>query len=60
MAEPKETRQEQEVRWAAQRATRDTQEKAYRAERLRARGRNWLVVGVIVLIAAVIAAIILL
>jgi hypothetical protein len=57
MAKPQETQQEKEARWAAQRATRDTQEQTYRAARLRARGRNWLIVGAIVLIAAVIVAI---
>jgi hypothetical protein len=60
MAEPQETQQEKETRWAAQRATHDTQQKDYRAARVRTRGRNWLVVGAIVIIVAVIAAAILL
>ena len=60
MAEPQETQQEKETRWAAQRATHDTQQKDYRAARGRTRGRNWLVVGAIVIIVAVIAAAILL
>jgi hypothetical protein len=56
MAEPQETQQEKETRWAAQRAAHETQQKDYRAARARTRGRNWLVVGAIVIIAAVIAA----
>jgi hypothetical protein len=60
MAEPQETQQEKETRWAAQRATHETQQKDYRAARVRTRGRNWLVVGAIVIIVAVIAAAILL
>ena len=60
MAEPQETQQEKETRWADQRATHDTQQKDYRAARARTRGRNWLVVGAIVIIAAVMAAAILL
>jgi hypothetical protein len=52
-----ETQQEKEARWTAQRATRDTQEQNRRAARARSRGRNWLVVGAIVLIAAVSVAI---
>jgi len=51
-----ETQQEKETRWADQRATHDTQQKDYRAARARTRGRNWLVVGAIVIIVAVIAA----
>jgi hypothetical protein len=56
MAEPQETQQEKETRWATQRATHDTQQKDYRATRARKMGRNWLVVGAIVIIVAVIAA----
>ena len=56
MAEPQETQQEKETRWAAQRAAHDTQQKDYRAVRARTRRRNWLVVGAIVLIVAVVAA----
>jgi hypothetical protein len=60
MAEPQETQQEKETRWADQRATHDTQQKDYRAARARTRGRSWLVVGAIVIIVVVIAAVILL
>jgi CHASE3 domain sensor protein len=56
MAEPQETQQEKEARWTAQRAAHETQQKDYRAARARTRWRNWLVVGVIVIIVAVIAA----
>jgi hypothetical protein len=55
MAEPQETRQEKETRWAAQRAAHETQQKASRAARARTRGRNLLVGGAIVIIAVVIA-----
>jgi hypothetical protein len=60
MAEPHETQQEKEARWTAQRAVHDTQQNAYRAARTRKIGRNWLVVGAIVIIVAVMAAAILL
>jgi hypothetical protein len=60
MAEPQETQQEKEARWTAQRAAHDAQQQGYRAARARIRGRNWLVVGAIVIIIAVIAAAILL
>jgi hypothetical protein len=60
MAEPQETQQEKEARWSAQRAAHATQQKDSRAARARTRGRNWLVVGAIVIIVAVIAAAILL
>ncbi|HZM20831.1 MAG TPA: hypothetical protein VFC02_03745 [Anaerolineales bacterium] len=56
MAEPQETQQEKETRWAAQRAAHDTQQKDYRAVRARTRKKYWLVVGAIVIIVAVIAA----
>ena len=56
MAEPQETQQEKESRWVAQRAARETQEKDYRAAQARTRRRNWLVVGAIVIIVAVITA----
>jgi hypothetical protein len=49
----KETQQEKETRWAAQRATRDTQDQTYQAARARARARNWLIVGAIMLILVV-------
>ena len=60
MAEPQETQQEKETRWATQRAAHDTQQKTYRATRARKMGRNWLVVGAVVLIVAVTAAALLL
>jgi len=60
MAEPQETQQEKETRWAAQRAAHETQQQASRSARARARGRNWLVGGAIVIIVAVIATAILL
>ena len=56
MAEPQETQQEKETRWAAQRATHDTQQQDYRAVRARTRKKYWLVLGAIVIIVAVIAA----
>jgi hypothetical protein len=60
MAEPQETQQEKETRWAAQRAAHETQQRASRAARARRRGRNWLVGGAIVIIVAVMAMIMLL
>ena len=60
MAEPNETQQEKETRWTAQRAAHDRQQHEYRATRTRRMGRNWLIVGAIVIIAAVIAAAVLL
>ena len=56
MAEPQETQQEKETRWADQRAAHDTQQQDSRAARARTRGRNWLVMGAIVIIVAVMAA----
>ena len=56
MAELQETQQEKEARWAAQRAARETQQKDYRTAQARTRRRNWLVVGAIVIIVAVMAA----
>ena len=56
VAEPQETQQEKEARWATQRAARETQQKDYRAAQARTRRRNWLVVGAIVIIVAVMAA----
>ena len=60
MAEPQETRQEQETRWAAQRATRDKAFQAGRHARYRENKRTWLIVAVIGLILAVIVAVVLL
>jgi hypothetical protein len=59
MAEPQETQQEKETRWAAQRAAHETQQQDSRAARVRTRQRNWLVVGAIVIVAAVMAAVML-
>jgi hypothetical protein len=42
--------------WQPSRGIRNTQQKDYRAARARTRGRNWLIVGAIVIIVAVIAA----
>jgi hypothetical protein len=60
MAEHEETRQEKETRWTAQRAAHDQQQQEYRALRAGKIGRNWFVVGAIVIIVAVITAYILL
>ena len=56
MAELQETQQEKEARWAAQGAARETQQKDYRTAQARTRRRNWLVVGALIIIVAVIAA----
>ena len=60
MGEPQETRQDKETRWTAQRAAHDQQQQEYRALRAGKIGRNWFVVGAIVIIVAVTAAYILL
>jgi len=60
MAEHEETQQGKETRWTAQTAANDKQQHAYRAARTRRSGRNWLIVGAIVIIVAVIAAAVLL
>ena len=59
MAEPQETQQERESRWAAQRATRDTEQQEMRTTRQRKTARNWLIVGAIVIIVAVLAVVVL-
>ena len=59
MAEPQETRQEQETRWAAQRAAHDKGQQESQAARQRKTARNWVIVGAIVLIVAVIAVVVL-
>jgi len=59
MAEPQETRQEKETRWATQRAAHDQEQQASQAARQRKTVRNWLIVGAIVLIVAVIAVVVL-
>jgi hypothetical protein len=60
MAEPQETRQEQETRWAAQRATRDKELRAGQAVRKRQTARTWLIVGAIVILVALIVVVVLL
>ena len=60
MAEPQETQQEKETRWADQRAAHETQQQGSRAARARTGGRNWLAVGAIVIVAVVMAAVMLL
>ena len=60
MAEHDETQQEKETRWTAQRDAHDRQQHEYRGARTRRRGRNWLIVGAIVIIVAVIAVAVLL
>jgi Flp pilus assembly protein TadB len=59
MAERQETRQEQEVRWDAQRTARDKEFQAGQRARRKKNRRIWLTVTVIVLIIAVIAAVVL-
>ena len=59
MAEPQETRQEQETRWAAQRATREQEFRVGQHARQQKNRRIWFTVGAIVLIVAVIAAVVL-
>ena len=58
MAEPKETRQEQETRWTAQRAARDKELQVGQKARQKKNRRIWVTVAVIVII-AVIAAVVL-
>jgi CHASE3 domain sensor protein len=60
MADPQETREEKEARWATQRATRDQEQHAGQALRRRQNARRWVIVGVIVIVVAVIAAVVLL
>ena len=60
MAERRETRQEQEVRWNAQRTTRDQEFQAGQHARRKKNRRIWLTVAAIVLIIAVMAAVVLL
>jgi len=60
MAEPQETRQEQEARWDAQRAARDQEFQAGQRVRHKKNRRIWVILGVIVLIMVVIAALVLL
>jgi len=60
MAEPRETRQEQEARWDAQRAAREQEFQAGRHARQQKNRRIWVTLGAIVLLVAVIAAVVLL
>jgi hypothetical protein len=60
MADPQETRQEQEARWDAQRTARDKEFQVGQRARQRKNRRTWLIVAVIVLIIAGIAAVVLL
>jgi hypothetical protein len=55
VAEPLETREEKEARWASQRATRNALDQKRDAARAQARTRNWIVGGAIVLIVVVFA-----
>jgi len=59
MAERQETRQEQEVRWNAQRTARDKEVQAGQQARHKKNRRIWLTVAVIVLIIAVAAVVLL-
>jgi t-SNARE complex subunit (syntaxin) len=59
MAEPEETRQEQETRWTAQRAARDEEFQAVQKARQRTTRRTWVIVAVIVIIIVVIAVVLL-
>jgi t-SNARE complex subunit (syntaxin) len=54
MAEPQETRQEQETRWATQRAAQNKEVQEGRKARQKNR-RTWVTVAVIVILTAVIA-----
>ena len=54
-----ETRQEKETRWAAQRAAHEKDQQGMQAARQRKTVRNWLIVGAIVIIVAVIAVVVL-
>jgi hypothetical protein len=55
MAKPQETRQEQETRWAAQRAAREQELQAGQQTRRTKNRRTWVIVAVLVLIVAGIA-----
>jgi hypothetical protein len=55
-----ETRQEQETRWAAQRAARDQEFQARQHARHQRNRRTWVIGGAIVIIVAVIAVVALL
>jgi hypothetical protein len=59
MAEPQETRQEQEARWDAQRAAREKASQAGQRARQKKSRRIWLTVIVIVIIAGIAAVVLL-
>jgi len=60
MAEPQETRQEKETRWATQRTAHDQEQRERQAVQKRKTMRTWFIVGAIVIIVAVIVKVILL
>jgi Flp pilus assembly protein TadB len=60
MAEPQETRQEKESRWATQRTTRDQEQRERQAVQKRKTTRTWFIVGAIGIIVAVLVKIVLL
>ncbi len=60
MAEPQETRQEKETRWATQRTARDQEQHERQAVQKRKTMRTWFIVGAIVIIVAVIVKVVLL
>ena len=60
MAEPQETRQEKETRWATQRTARDQEQRERQAGQKRKTMRTWFIVGAIVIIVAVIVKVVLL
>jgi hypothetical protein len=60
MVEPHaETQQEQETRWAAQRAAHNKQQRGRRTARYRKSVRNWLLFGALVYTVAVLAGVVL-
>jgi hypothetical protein len=54
-----ETQQKREARWAAYRASRDTQLQSFRSARAQARGKIWFAIGVVLLLLALLAMIVL-
>ena len=60
MAEPQETQQEKEARWAAQRAARAQEFQTGQHARRQKNRRIWVIVGAIVLIVVVTALVVLL
>jgi hypothetical protein len=60
MAEPQETQQEKETRWATQRTAHDQEQRERQAAQKRKTTRTWLIVGAIVIIVAVIVKVVLL